>query len=122
MDRGIAGETITAGQPVYKNSADSNRLYRSSALVLAQAQVVGIALHGASAGQPLAYATGGDINLGGSTMVLGTVYVVSGANVGGIAPSADLDAGTTWYATVLGVSSSATNLKLALRQSNTVNP
>jgi hypothetical protein len=78
---------------------------------------VGVALHGASRGQPIKFATGGDYNPGG-TLVIGKVYTLGSAS-GAIAPSADLDAATTltWYGTILGIATTTSNLRLALQPS-----
>ena len=107
---GIAGATITAGQPVYKDSTASNKLKPADADVLAAAAAVGIALHGASADQPLKYATSGNLTLS-AVMTAGAVYVVS-TTAGGIAPVADLGSGD--YVTLLGIATSTTNLKLSI--------
>ena len=112
---GIAGATITAGQPVYKDSTASNKLKPADADVLATAAAVGIALHGASADQPLKYATSGNLTLS-AVMTAGAVYVVS-TNAGGIAPVADLGSGD--YVTLLGIATSTTNLKLSISVSAT---
>ena len=112
---GIAGGTVTAGQPVYKDSTASNKLKAADADVLASAAAVGIALHGASADQPLKYAIGGNLTLS-NVMTAGAVYVVS-ANAGGIAPVADLGSGD--YVTLLGIATSTTNLKLSISVSAT---
>jgi hypothetical protein len=112
---GIAGATITAGQPVYKDSTASNKLKPADADVLASAAAVGIALHGASADQPLKYATSGNLTLS-AVMTAGAVYVVS-TNAGGIAPVADLGSGD--YVTLLGIATSTTNLKLSISVSAT---
>jgi hypothetical protein len=112
---GIAGATITAGQPVYKDSTASNKLKPADADVLASAAAVGIALHGASADQPLKYATSGNLTLS-AVMTAGAVYVVS-TNAGGIAPVADLGSGD--YVTLLGIATSTSNLKLSISVSAT---
>lgn len=112
---GISGGTVTAGQPVYKDSTASNKLKAADADVLASAAAVGIALHGASADQPLKYAYGGNLTLS-NVMTAGAVYVVS-TNAGGIAPVADLGSGD--YVTLLGVATSATNLKISISVSAT---
>lgn len=103
----LAGETITAGQPVYLNAADG-KLYRALNDTSAHAQVVGIALHAALAGQPLAYQTSGNLTFN-AALTVGIIYVVS-ANAGGIAPAADLAAGK--FVTILGVAVSTTSLAL----------
>lgn len=116
---GTAGETITAGQPVYAKSSDSYHLWKCDANFSADtAAAVGIALHAASDGQPLTYITAGDVDLG-ATLVEGTVYVVS-ATAGGIAPAADLTTG--WYTTVLGVATTSSNLAMQLQVSGAAAP
>lgn len=125
IQEGTAGATITAGQPVYADSANNYVLKPCQATSQAAAQCVGIALHGAASGQPLRYAADGDVIFSGTTMVMGTCYVVS-ANAGGIAPSADLDASTAAnYGTFLGISTNdGTNniLRLGIAISNILNP
>jgi hypothetical protein len=115
ITEGIAGATITAGQPVYKDSTASNKLKPADADVLASAAAVGIALHGASADQPLKYATSGNLALG-AVMTAGAVYVVS-TTAGGIAPVADLGSGD--FVTLLGIATSTSNLKLSISVSAT---
>jgi hypothetical protein len=118
----VAGATITAGQAVYLDSAASYSAKPCIATALASSQAIGIALNGAATGQPVQVAQAGDLTFTGTTFLLGTVYVVS-ANAGGIAPCADLDASTaTNYGTVLGIASTATNLKLAVMASSAINP
>lgn len=82
-----AGATITAGQPVYLDSATLTwKLGQATSQTLAL--IKGIALGGASSGQWLAVQTDGDINLG-ATLVATTSYVVS-ATAGAIAPQVDI--------------------------------
>jgi hypothetical protein len=89
---GIAGATITAGQAVYKDAAAANVLKLAQADgTAAEVDVVGVALHAASTNQPLAYATGGTMNIGATTAKT-TTYCVSAA-AGGICPQADLTSG-----------------------------
>jgi hypothetical protein len=119
---GIAGATIAAGKVVYADASDNYEIKPAIATNATQADsVVGIALNDASADQPVAYATAGDVTFN-SAFTVGAVYVLSGANAGGIAPSADLDSSSnTNYATILGVSTSATNLRLGLKASGVKN-
>lgn len=87
---GTAGATVTAGQAVYIDTANSNvlKLAQSDGTTL-EATVAGIALHGSLTGQPLSYArTGSTINIGATTAKT-TTYVLS-ATAGGVAPQADL--------------------------------
>jgi hypothetical protein len=115
---GIAGATITAGQPIYLDSTASNKAKPADADALATAAVVGIALNSASDGQPIDYATAGNVTYN-SAFTVGQVYVAS-TNAGGIAPYADLGSGD--YVTILGVATTATNLKLSINQSGIAKP
>ena len=113
VSRGTAGDTITAGMPLYKDSTDSDSLKPADHDAEASAACVGIALHGASDGQPIEYllpgtdATASVINMG-ATLTVGEIYVVS-TNAGGVAPEGDL--GSNDYVTVLGVAKTAANLE-----------
>lgn len=109
--RGIAGATVTAGQPIYRDSSDNNELKPADANASdATATVIGIALHGSSDGQPLEYITEGNLTFN-AVLTSGTVYVAS-ATAGGIAPVADLTTG--WRTTILGVGTSTTNMYLSI--------
>ena len=109
---GVAGATITAGQPVYIDTTDSNKMKACDvdASVLA-ATVAGIALHGASNGQPLSYITSGDITIG-ATVAVGIHYVASDT-AGGIMPIADLDSGD--YVSRLGYGISTTQIRMDIK-------
>lgn len=116
---GTAGGTITAGQPVYQDAADSKKWKAADANAsAATAEAVGIALHGASAGQPLRVQVTGLITIGG-TVVVGTIYIVS-ANAGGIAPSSDQASG--WYTTILGVATTTGIISLGIKVSGVAKP
>jgi hypothetical protein len=107
---GRAGGTITAGQPVYADAADNGDLKAADNNVSAAlAQVVGIALHGASDGQPLKYIVEGDLTAG-ATLTVGETYVLS-ATAGGIAPVADI---STNFVTVLGVARTAAIMQVKI--------
>lgn len=113
---GTAGETITAGQTVYKKASDS-KFYLADVDATAVGanseidNVYGIALNGAAASQPLSVQKSGVISIGG-TVVVGMVYVQS-ATAGGIAPLADLVA--TDYVTVLGVALTASTVDMGIK-------
>lgn len=104
---GIAGATLAAGDSLYIDTADENKLKLFDANAVAPANdFAGIALHGASSGQPIEYQYEGDITLG-SVLTQGHVYI--GSNTPGkIAPVADLDSG--WTTNVIGVAKSASIL------------
>lgn len=115
--KGIAGATITAGQVVYEDTADSSKFKLADCdASAATAKVAGIALHGASAGQPLEidvedddFAPGGTLSLsaGGDT----GIYVLSGT-AGGIAPMDDLASGD--YPVILMVAKSTSKAILKI--------
>lgn len=115
---GIAGATVTAGQPVYKDSTDSNQLKPTINSAAASAVAVGIALHAASDEQPLAYISSGNLNPG-ATVVVGEIYCVS-VNSGGIAPEADVLSAD--YMTVLGVGSTSSNIQVDIQVSGIALP
>lgn len=89
IEEGIAGATITAGKVVYKDDATKKYLLADCDHATAAVRKPrGIALHGASDGQPLAIITEGGLNAG-ATVEVGTIYVLS-RTAGGIAPAADV--------------------------------
>ncbi len=116
--RGIAGATITAGQSLYEDSTDSNKLKLADADASATAACVGVALHAASSGQPIAYAKTGEVDIG-ATVAAGAIYVVS-TTAGGVAPDSDL--GTGDYVTIIGIgdSTTSTSIKLAINNSQII--
>lgn len=118
VDRGTAGATITAGQPVYKDSTDSHKLKTCDADAQASSVCVGIALHAASADQPLEYLTNGPIDIG-ATVTVGQVYVVS-TTAGGIAPYSDLASGD--YVSILGVGTTTGRIEVRLNNSQIAKP
>ena len=109
----IAGATITAGQTLYKDSADSNKLKLAQADDADDDDVVGIALCGGASGQPITYASSGPVTLG-SVLTVGELYILSDT-AGGIKPVGDL--ASTQYVSYLGVAESATSLVLAIDNS-----
>lgn len=107
-DWGTAGATITAGQSLYIDTADSNKLKLTDASVAATAVFAGISLCGAGNNQPIKYQKSGAINPG-ATVVVGMVYVVS-TTAGGICPLADLVTGE--YVSIIGVGLSSSKIDL----------
>lgn len=104
-----AGETITAGMPVYINTSDGKAYKTDSNASAAAAVAYGIAVSGASAGQPIAICTGGDLTAG-ATLTANTAYIVGAATAGDINPIADITTG--WYGCLLGISISTTVLRM----------
>jgi hypothetical protein len=118
-DRGTAGATITAGQPLYKDANNAYVLKPAIGTSQAAAACVGVSLHGASTGQPVEYTTDGPYTAGG-TLTVGQVYAVSAGAAGGIAPYSDL--ASTNYVTILGVATTAALLKLRINVSGIAKP
>lgn len=108
--RGSAGAAITAGDVLYLDTA-TNTLKLAIATALATAVVAGIALNDAASGQPVVYAYDDSALTVGGTLVTGTVYTVSSAVAGAIAPVADQ--GSADFVTVLGVANSTALLALS---------
>lgn len=87
------GEAINAGEMVYQSTTDQ-KYYKTDATDStrpAQTQQLAIAVSSAAADQQGVVArSNATILLGTGVMVAGTVYVLSSANTGKIAPAADL--------------------------------
>ena len=101
---GVAGATITAGQSLYSDSTDSNKLKLADADVQATAVCVGVSLNGAASGQPVSYVSAGSLTVGGG-VVAGTIYVVS-TTPGGIGTATDPAQGD--FISIIGIGT-ATN-------------
>ena len=110
IDVGTAGATITAGQSIYKDATDSNKLKLADADTLAASIAAGISLNPASSGQLVRYVKAGTLNLG-SGVTPGRVYAVS-TTAGGIAAIGDI--GIDDYPTVLGVGTSASAIMVGI--------
>lgn len=115
---GKAGAAITAGQSLYIDAADSNKLkLADSDGAAALRECVGIALNSCASGQRVTYQKGGEITIGG-TVVPGKVYVLSDTP-GGIMPVEDLETGD--YTSIIGVGKSSSVIVLHLFNSGCVN-
>jgi hypothetical protein len=115
LTRGIAGATIAAGDALYSDASDNNKMKLAIATSVAAATFAGIATHAALAGQPILYIPAGAITIG-ATLAVGSVYVVS-ATAGKICPVADLVAGN--FVTIIGMPSSTTVLEVYPKASGT---
>lgn len=113
--QGTFGATVTAGQAVYKDTADNNDLKLAQADGTAlEATVAGIALNGGADGQPGDYQTAGVIDIG-ATATEGEIYVLS-QTAGGICPEADIVTEDD-YVTIIGVGNSDGNISLNIHVS-----
>lgn len=109
---GTAGATITRGQLLYIDTADSNKLKLTDANASElAATIAGVALTPSTDGNPVVYAVSGDYNCGG-TVTKGAVLVASATTAGSIAEESDLASG--WYTSILGVASSTSNITIKI--------
>jgi hypothetical protein len=116
IEAGIAGATITAGQVVYRDTADNKYKLADADGAAALRSPRGIALNGASNGQPLSILRNGDITIG-ATMTAGLAYYLSD-DPGGICPLADLATGD--YIVLVGMAESATVLNVEFVETGVV--
>ncbi len=114
---GTAGETILAGQVLYRKAADG-LLWKAVDTAAASADAVGVALNGASAGQPVTYLISGGLNPGG-TVVVGTTYGVTDT-AGGIGAVSERASGD--FITVLGIGTTATRIDVDIQASGVAVP
>jgi hypothetical protein len=115
---GTAGATLTAGQSVYIDPTDGT-IKPARANAPGTATIAGVALNGASSGQPIAFVVGGEYTPG-ATVVVGTVYVLSAGVAGGIAPYDDLTTGNR--VSILGVATAANKIKINIINSGVAIP
>jgi hypothetical protein len=113
---GTAGAAITAGQPIYKDTSDSNKYKLADKDALAASVAAGIALHAATANQPIDFVKSGGIELG-SVVKPGTIYVVS-STAGGIGTSTDIVA--TDYTTTVGIATATNILSVSIQAGGVV--
>jgi len=111
---GVAGETITAGQALYKSSTTGKWMKADSNSATAEAHAAtAIALTGSSLNQPIVVQTSGTITIG-ATMTAGIQYYLSDT-AGGICPVADIGSGE--YVDLVGLSTSTTVMTLNFKYS-----
>lgn len=112
VQAGTAGATITAGQAVFKDSTDSNKIKLADCTVDPSYECVGIAINNASDGQPMDYVVR-DLGFNpGFAGAIGDVVILSEA--GALAPVADLSAAD--FAVVVGVFTTTSTMNLYLNQ------
>lgn len=112
QETGIAGGNITAGDAVYKRASDKKWLRADADGATAEVKrAVGIALNGASSGQPVTVHKSGDITIG-ATMTAGLAYYLS-STAGGICPVADIGVGED--VCLIGIAKSTTVLAVDIQ-------
>ena len=113
-ENGFLGATVTAGQLVYKDSADGLwKLVDANSATAAARTPGGIALNGGVSGQPVRVHKSGDLTLN-AVLTVNTAYFLSDTP-GGICPAADVGSGE--YGTFVGIAKSTTVLKVNLTSS-----
>lgn len=113
IENGRAGAAITAGQVVYKEAATGKfKLTDTNSATAEVKNAYGIALNGASDGQPLGVQKSGNLTLN-AVLTAGTAYYAS-ETPGGIQPAADV---ATEHVAFLGIGTSTTVLKLMILNS-----
>lgn len=113
-DLGTAGATITAGKVVYLDTADGKyKLADADSTTDAVRSPAGIALNGASDGQPLVILKSGPITIG-AALTAGITYYLS-PNAGGICAIADVLSGD--HTIILGMATSSTVLNVNIQES-----
>jgi hypothetical protein len=105
--QGIAGETLIVGDLVMEDPVD-NRIRRAPATALSTPRIIGVALNGASAGNPVNYHWHG-LLLGTATLVKGTSYFAS-PTAGSVGLAADVLSGQ--YPAFVGIAASATSIDI----------
>ncbi|TPL36741.1 hypothetical protein [Mesorhizobium sp. B2-4-8] len=108
IENGYAAAAITAGQVVYRDAAGKYNLADTDSATAIVRKPRGIALNGASIGQPVAIQKSGDITIG-ATVTKGVAYYLSGTP-GGICPVADIASGD--YTAIIGIATSASVLSI----------
>ena len=112
-ESGTAGATVTAGQLVYLDTSDMKYKLADSNGAAALRVPNGIALNGASNGQPLSVQKGGDITIGG-TLTAGIPYFLSDTP-GGLCPLPDIGAGE--FSCIIGIAKSTSVLSVNIQPS-----
>ncbi|MEY9629875.1 hypothetical protein [Sinorhizobium fredii] len=109
---GTAGETITAGKAVYQNTSTKKwMLADSNSATAAARQAGGIALNGASDGQPISVHKSGDLTVGAVLTAGQAIYLSDTA--GGLCPLADVGAGE--YVCLIGLAKSTSVLAVDIQ-------
>lgn len=115
----VYGATVSAGNPLYLDTADNEHKLADNNASAATAAAKGIAVTPGVDGGYGYIATGGSIILVGTTMAVGETYYV-GPTAGEIIPDADLTTGHN--VTRLGTAETTTQLKLAIEATGITHP
>lgn len=113
IDAGTAGEDISAGMPVYRDTGTLLYMKSRANTPGTLAYCDGIAINSASLNQPISIQKSGSINIG-AALTIGKFYGVSADTAGKIFDAPDTDYASTDWPIGLGVAKSATELVLAI--------
>jgi hypothetical protein len=117
-ENGTAGETITAGQALYKSSTTNKWMKADANGASAEIRgATGIALTGSALNQPIVVLKSGQVTIG-ATLIAGVAYYLSDT-AGGICPVADV--GTGEYVCLVGLALSTTVLDVAFKYTGVSN-
>lgn len=112
---GTIGETITAGQAVYLDTATNKWMKADNNSATAAArQAGGIALNGGAVNQPITVQYGGDLTV--NAVLTAGVAVYLSDTAGGICPVADVGSGE--YVCQIGIAKSTTVLTIDIQFPN----
>lgn len=118
-DFGTLGETVAAGQVVYKAAATGLWMKADANSATAEVRLPkGIALNGGAVSQPVKVLTAGALTIN-AVLTAGIVYYLSGT-AGGIAPVADVVTGI--YPCIIGMAQSTTVLNVDINYSGVAIP
>lgn len=110
---GTIGETLTAGQVVYLDTATGTyKLADCDSGTAAVRSPAGIALNGGGTGQPVKVLKSGPVSLG-AVLTAGVTYYLS-PTAGGICPVADIDSAD--YPVILGIAKSTSVLDVKIHE------
>lgn len=119
IEEAVSGEALTAGDIVYKDSTDSNKIKKAQCDgTAAQAAAVGVVLSSApGAGQKVLLMTYGEITMGAAVYSASGLLLVVGATAGKSMTINDAAYTTGAYLTFLGWSTATTRALIAPRAS-----
>lgn len=110
LEYGVYGATITAGQPVYRDPDDGNKIKPAKANGGGnQPKAFGVSVNGGAAGQPATVCVIDPKFRPGYAVAAGDIAIVS-ANAGRFCPAADLASGSVASFLFIGNADSTANL------------
>ena len=106
---------IAVSQSVYLDTGSNTYKLANALTSAATANAAGIALNTTAAtGQAITVQTSGVISASNAPFTVGGIVMVSGANNGGLCPSADAST-TGWFPCILGIAISTSQLQLGIQ-------